>query len=85
MGPDKDQRPRMNTVELVPTASEGMREMMNFRKWATPLALLAAALVFWMEIPVTEVRPETLGGDSDRKSTRLNSSHIQKSRMPSSA
>ena len=39
--------------------------------------------------------PETLGGgtvrmvmvvdDPDRKSTRLNSSHIQKSRMPSSA
>ena len=26
-----------------------------------------------------------VGGKSDRKSTRLNSSHIQKSRMPSSA
>ena len=26
-----------------------------------------------------------LGGQTDRKSTRLNSSHIQKSRMPSSA
>ena len=25
------------------------------------------------------------GGNTDRKSTRLNSSHIQKSRMPSSA
>ena len=25
------------------------------------------------------------GGETDRKSTRLNSSHIQKSRMPSSA
>ncbi len=40
--------------------------MMSFRKWATPLALLAAALVIWMEIPITEVRPETLGGDSLR-------------------
>ena len=40
--------------------------MMSFRKWATPLALLAAVLVFWMEIPVTEVRPETLGGESLR-------------------
>ena len=40
--------------------------MMNYRKWATPLALLAAVLVLWMEIPVTEVRPETLGGDSLR-------------------
>ena len=26
-----------------------------------------------------------MGGGGDRKSTRLNSSHIQKSRMPSSA
>ena len=40
--------------------------MMNYRKWATPLALLAAVLVFWMEIPVTQIRPETLGGDSVR-------------------
>ena len=40
--------------------------MTQFRKWATPLALLAAALVIWLEIPITEVRPETLGGDSLR-------------------
>ena len=40
--------------------------MSNFRKWATPLALLGAILVFWMEVPVTEIRPETLGGDSLR-------------------
>ena len=31
------------------------------------------------------IRFRTLGSVSDRKSTRLNSSHIQKSRMPSSA
>jgi len=40
--------------------------MRNYRKWATPLALLAAALVLWMEVPIEEVRPETLGGDSLR-------------------
>lgn len=40
--------------------------MSNFRKWATPLALLAAALVLWMEVPIEEVRPETLGGDGLR-------------------
>ena len=28
---------------------------------------------------------QTFRGEADRKSTRLNSSHIQKSRMPSSA
>ena len=32
-----------------------------------------------------EVRPYGAWGELDRKSTRLNSSHIQKSRMPSSA
>ena len=31
------------------------------------------------------VRSSAVGEDGDRKSTRLNSSHIQKSRMPSSA
>ena len=40
--------------------------MSSLRKWATPLALLAAVLVLWMEVPITEVRPETLGGDSLR-------------------
>jgi thiosulfate dehydrogenase [quinone] large subunit len=39
---------------------------MSLRKWATPLALLAAALVLWMEIPITEIRPETVGGDALR-------------------
>ncbi len=40
--------------------------MTSFRKWATPLGLLAAVLVLWMEIPVEEIRPETIGGDSLR-------------------
>jgi len=40
--------------------------MSSLRKWATPLALIAAALVLWMEIPIDEVRPETLGGDGLR-------------------
>ena len=40
--------------------------MTNYRKWATPLALLGAALVLWMEIPITSVRPEALGGDALR-------------------
>ncbi|MEO7664561.1 MAG: hypothetical protein ABIV26_05490, partial [Candidatus Limnocylindrales bacterium] len=40
--------------------------MSNLRKWATPLGLLAALLVLWMEVPIQEVRPETLGGDSLR-------------------
>ena len=36
--------------------------------------------------PMTSLNPSlTVGAQIDRKSTRLNSSHIQKSRMPSSA
>ena len=35
--------------------------------------------------PATARMLEAAGGEADRKSTRLNSSHIQKSRMPSSA
>ena len=35
--------------------------------------------------PLPKVGPDDPGPFSDRKSTRLNSSHIQKSRMPSSA
>ena len=42
------------------------------------------------ELNITLPQPETplanyVGAVRDRKSTRLNSSHIQKSRMPSSA
>ena len=43
---------------------------------------LARALLAKNNIPVSEVKLANMG---DRKSTRLNSSHIQKSRMPSSA
>jgi len=40
--------------------------MSSLRRWATPLALLAALLVLWMEVPIEEIRPETLGGESLR-------------------
>ena len=36
-------------------------------------------------VTVADLEKEKLGAIKDRKSTRLNSSHIQKSRMPSSA
>ena len=40
--------------------------MSSLRRYATPLALLAAILVFWMEVPIEEIRPETLGGEGLR-------------------
>ena len=46
----------------------------NLLEW---LKEAAPDIVLLQELKVTE--------ESDRKSTRLNSSHIQKSRMPSSA
>ena len=43
------------------------------RRWGRPVT---ERLAFWLDIDMTKV---------DRKSTRLNSSHVQPSRMPSSA
>ena len=37
----------------------------------------------WQAVDTQDI--QSMGLDTDRKSTRLNSSHIQKSRMPSSA
>ena len=46
---------------------------------------LARALERAVDTALRETPTSDLGGSADRKSTRLNSSHIQKSRMPSSA
>ena len=65
--------------------------MCTFR-WLTAFAALAAlgvaggsARAEYPERQITLVACFPAGGGTDRKSTRLNSSHIQKSRMPSSA
>ena len=54
------------------------------RKKSTLHAATLRAVLAYLELenPVGSTPPEKLG---DRKSTRLNSSHTQKSRMPSSA
>ena len=51
--------------------------------WAMRGELLAKYSGRW--VAVHKGRVTAVGDDPDRKSTRLNSSHIQKSRMPSSA
>ena len=49
-------------------------------------AILADAIdCYWKYFNGRDGRSMRLFRDADRKSTRLNSSHIQKSRMPSSA
>ena len=39
----------------------------------------------WMKRPMERVMKNEAPGTTDRKSTRLNSSHVKRSRMPSSA
>ena len=55
-----------NAAPAGPDGNGGMRRCPTLRKWVTPLALIAAGLVLWMELPVTELQPETLGGDGLR-------------------
>ena len=49
--------------------------------WAAVYTFILALV----DVALLALRQRTLPGGKDRKSTRLNSSHIQKSRMPSSA
>ena len=48
-------------------------------------AMMAFFLVMWIVGQSAEVKSGIAGYFQDRKSTRLNSSHSQQSRMPSSA
>ena len=68
-------------VEMVEGQARGIVHNVQSRKLVAPLALTVYMWIFLMNsmdfLPV-DLLP-------DRKSTRLNSSHIQKSRMPSSA
>ena len=54
------------------------------RSWLVALLLIPAMLLALSACGQRDSGPKVLAG-KDRKSTRLNSSHIQKSRMPSSA
>ena len=59
------------TVELVPMSTQGDKIL------DTPLAKIGGKGLFIKELEIAMLE--------DRKSTRLNSSHSQQSRMPSSA
>ena len=52
---------------------------------ALGVALIWAFLIVFLVYPLLRLFYDAFTDDADRKSTRLNSSHIQKSRMPSSA
>ena len=79
--------------------AEIMRENVSRRAWLSMMAFIWIALIY-VVVSFTDITASTFvgptqelplenvtfnAGGADRKSTRLNSSHIQKSRMPSSA
>ena len=78
------------TVDVIDTTAPKITALKNIKVEATSLTDNTVSLG---EPTVTDVEQVTLTNDApkvfslgiDRKSTRLNSSHIQKSRMPSSA
>ena len=80
------------------SARQAYRYVQRAQRVAKPLALPEPKAVFTVKLPprlIQRVRrrararrqpiSQVVTGAADRKSTRLNSSHIQKSRMPSSA
>ena len=71
-------------------SGEGVRTPEKAVRWAIPLSLLACVLLaFFDKISIAAllliVATASYMVAIDRKSTRLNSSHSAKSRMPSSA
>ena len=72
----------------------GLRYVRNTPELLVPLLMIAVVgtLAWEFQVTLPLIASRVFGGDAatygvmaDRKSTRLNSSHIQKSRMPSSA
>ena len=85
---------RQRLTAILAADVAGYSRLMAADEAATVAALDSARAVFKSQIESHQGRVIDMAGDSvlavfetatDRKSTRLNSSHIQKSRMPSSA
>ena len=72
---------------LAPLIAYGISLRMKDRYMSTTLVLVEQQKVpdSYVRPVITEELQNRLATMQDRKSTRLNSSHIQKSRMPSSA
>ena len=83
LGPPADQGPLGPTDPLSMAKALGFGALggLAFYLLRMPLAWMMGAAITCTMLALSGVRM----GVKDRKSTRLNSSHIQKSRMPSSA
>ena len=86
--------PADGSVLAWPTVVEWLVESRNYwisstrpdgRPHAMPVWGLWIDGTLWFSTDPVSVKARNLAAGPDRKSTRLNSSHIQKSRMPSSA
>ena len=75
---------RTNRQVVLASRPEGVPQAAHFRIVETPVQQPGSGQVLVRNLWLS-VEPAMRGWVKDRKSTRLNSSHIQKSRMPSSA
>ena len=87
IGRDEGERLRRCLASVVRTNCPVVYVDSGSRDGSVAAAQAAGALVVALDMsrPFTAARARNAGWRRDRKSTRLNSSHSQQSRMPSSA
>ena len=89
LGPNY-QRPAVDAPSAFRFDDKAARDLVNTAWWEQfkdPVLndLLKTALAENKDVKIAAARVEEFFGERDRKSTRLNSSHVTTSRMPSSA
>ena len=82
---DRTRGKQTNVLDLLVRSSSIERQKLSVSEEDRPMVDNSTCLTInpWLRFELESMKKVDRG--SDRKSTRLNSSHIQKSRMPSSA